>query len=266
METFSALLAICAGNSPVIGEFPTQRPVTQSFVFFDLRLNKRLSKQWWGWWFETPSRPLWCFYNGSTYVTVLYICLRHAICFTASWTCYKESQIINICSCAEIWVIHLYGINAPHVQPYAMIPLTVFTWKAPLSASVPSWHSTACDQQTPTSRKMPSSDGSRTKPLSRRGGRLGTGRGSLSCKGWRVQHWHGALSTVLHPNTPHINNLSQIPGAKVSPEPSYHHGTVHTPASILHAQCASHLHSLRISNDVYTPSSQWRRFMNERNK
>ena len=28
-------------------------------VFVDLRLNKRLSKQWWGWWFETPSRPLW---------------------------------------------------------------------------------------------------------------------------------------------------------------------------------------------------------------
>ena len=46
METFSALLAICAGNSPVTGEFPTQSPVTRSFdVFFDLRLNKRLSKQ-----------------------------------------------------------------------------------------------------------------------------------------------------------------------------------------------------------------------------
>ena len=46
METFSALLAICAGNSPVPGEFPAQRPVTQSFdVFFHLRLNKRLSKQ-----------------------------------------------------------------------------------------------------------------------------------------------------------------------------------------------------------------------------
>ena len=42
------------------GEFPTQRPVTQSFpVFFDLRLNKRLSKQPWGWWFETPSWSLW---------------------------------------------------------------------------------------------------------------------------------------------------------------------------------------------------------------
>ena len=42
------------------GEFPTQRPVTRSFdVFFDVRLNKRLSKQPWGWWFETPSWSLW---------------------------------------------------------------------------------------------------------------------------------------------------------------------------------------------------------------
>ena len=40
METFSALLAICAGNSPVTGEFPSQRPVTRSSgVSFDLRLN-----------------------------------------------------------------------------------------------------------------------------------------------------------------------------------------------------------------------------------
>ena len=60
MKTFSALLALCVGNSPVTGEFPSQRPVTQSFdVFFDLRLNKRLSKQSWGWWFETPSCSLW---------------------------------------------------------------------------------------------------------------------------------------------------------------------------------------------------------------
>ena len=42
------------------GEFHTQRPVTRSFdVFFDLRLNKRLSKQPWGWWFETLSWSLW---------------------------------------------------------------------------------------------------------------------------------------------------------------------------------------------------------------
>ena len=51
---------LCAGNSPVPGEFPTQRPVTRSIdVFFDLRLNKRLSKQSWCWWLETLSRPLW---------------------------------------------------------------------------------------------------------------------------------------------------------------------------------------------------------------
>ena len=47
METFSALLPICAEHSPVTGEFPAQRPVTRSFdVFFELRRNKRLSKQW----------------------------------------------------------------------------------------------------------------------------------------------------------------------------------------------------------------------------
>ena len=60
METFSALLALCEGNPPVTGGFPSQRPVTRSFdVFFDLRLNKRLSKHSRRWWFETPSRSLW---------------------------------------------------------------------------------------------------------------------------------------------------------------------------------------------------------------
>ena len=106
----SKITGLCAGNSPVTGEFsaqmasnaeivsiwwrhrvtsqyhmmtlsngnifrvtdhlcgeftghqwiPAQRPVTRSFdVFFDLRLDESLSKQWWGWWFETTSRPLW---------------------------------------------------------------------------------------------------------------------------------------------------------------------------------------------------------------
>ena len=46
--------------SPVNGEFPSQKPVTQSFdVFFDVCLNKRLSKQMWDWWFDTPSDSLW---------------------------------------------------------------------------------------------------------------------------------------------------------------------------------------------------------------
>ena len=59
-EIFFALLAICAGNQPAPGEFPAQRPVTLSLdIFFDLRLNKPLSKQSWGYWFETQPTPLW---------------------------------------------------------------------------------------------------------------------------------------------------------------------------------------------------------------
>ena len=66
METSSASLAICAGNWGIhrSGEFPTQRPVTRSFdVFFDLPLNKRLNRQWWGWWFEMLSHTLWRHHN-----------------------------------------------------------------------------------------------------------------------------------------------------------------------------------------------------------
>ena len=91
METFLALLAICAGNLAVPGEFPTQRPVTRSFdVFFDLRLNKRLSKQWWGWWFETLSRPLWRHRN------------VHKLLYTAEYTEYLESTMATLVF--DIWI------------------------------------------------------------------------------------------------------------------------------------------------------------------
>ena len=88
METFSALLAICAGNSPVTGEFPAQRPATRSFdVFFDRRMDKQLSKQSWGWWFDTPSGSLW----------------RHCIEWTVMqkvfpWHCTTSSYKINVYS------------------------------------------------------------------------------------------------------------------------------------------------------------------------
>ena len=60
IETFSALLALCEGNSPGTGEFPSQRPVTRGFdAFFALCLNKRLSKQSRRLWFETPLRSIW---------------------------------------------------------------------------------------------------------------------------------------------------------------------------------------------------------------
>ena len=60
MGTFSALLALCEGNSHVTAEFRSQRPATRSCdIFLDRRLNKRLSKSSTRWWFETPSRSLW---------------------------------------------------------------------------------------------------------------------------------------------------------------------------------------------------------------
>ena len=68
METLSAVLTLCAGNSPVTSEFPSQRQVTRSFgVLFHLCLNKRLSKQSRCCWFETPSCSLWRQCNGYVY-------------------------------------------------------------------------------------------------------------------------------------------------------------------------------------------------------
>ena len=97
METFSALLAICAGNSPVPGEIAAQRPVTWSFdVFFDLRLNKRLSKQSWGWWFETLSRPL----------------LRHCNDIHVLWRFTHKIMIV-----LNIWHANVdYTVDAPVLQ------------------------------------------------------------------------------------------------------------------------------------------------------
>ena len=96
METFSTLLAICAGNSPVPGEFPVQTPVTQTFdVFFDLRLNKRLSKQWWGCWFETLSLPLWRHSNGIT---------CGAASSDTSWHCYY-SRFLPLVTCPNVLLL-----------------------------------------------------------------------------------------------------------------------------------------------------------------
>ena len=45
MEAVFSLQALCAGNSPVTGEFPAQKPVTRRFdAFFDLHQNKRFTK------------------------------------------------------------------------------------------------------------------------------------------------------------------------------------------------------------------------------
>ena len=90
----SALLAICAGTSPVRGEFPAQRPVGRSFdVLFDLRLNKQLSKQSWCWRFETLSRLLWRHRDDyfGMYSTTVYIAALLA-CFGCFLNCIIEAE------------------------------------------------------------------------------------------------------------------------------------------------------------------------------
>ena len=86
------------------GEFPAQRPVTRSFdIFFDLRLNKRLSKQSWGWWFERLSCPLWrqCNVPPILYATSNYI--HHKL--WGEFTC----PLLNFNGCAvEIWVLIIH--------------------------------------------------------------------------------------------------------------------------------------------------------------
>ena len=99
MEALSALLALCAGNSPATGKFPAQRPVTRSFhVFFDPLLSKRLSKQSWGWWFETPSWSLWRHGNAHTvFVLSISALLLLPICLIPDlwWNCCQAPRPIT---------------------------------------------------------------------------------------------------------------------------------------------------------------------------
>ena len=95
METFSALLAIWAGNSPASGEFPAQRPVTLSFdIFFDLCLNKRLRKQLGGWWFETLSRPLYVIVM-ICFVIERVICSEAYILYTIDYRYMIQNDIVH---------------------------------------------------------------------------------------------------------------------------------------------------------------------------
>ena len=106
METFSPLLSLCVGNSLVTGEFPAQRPVMQSFdVFFDLCLNKLLSKQSWGWWFEMPSGSLWHHCNEVNYP-------RPVLAF---WYC----RCLRVCLCVCLSVNHQLVRAVTH-QPFEL--------------------------------------------------------------------------------------------------------------------------------------------------
>ena len=116
METFSALLAICAGNSPVTGEFPTKRPVTRRFnVFFDLILNKRLSKQSWSWSFETPLCSLWRHYNGVANDGLVPIGAKTLATIMRTYASHSKQKAIGE-SCLWSWEIQMLLLKLKHMD------------------------------------------------------------------------------------------------------------------------------------------------------
>ena len=83
------------------GEFPAQRPVTQSFDdFFDKGLHERLSKQSWGWWFETPSHPLWRHRND--------VDCNNSLLRGQSITCHCVHDVMCEGFCAKVSVIRVW--------------------------------------------------------------------------------------------------------------------------------------------------------------
>ena len=93
-------------------EFHTQRSVTRSFdVFFDLRLNKRLRKQPWGWWFETPLLSLWRQCNALMILKHRIATFQHLN--TADHLWYEEPHLTNMfwatfCRCCKKYECTLY--------------------------------------------------------------------------------------------------------------------------------------------------------------
>ena len=89
------------------GEFPTQRPVTRSFdVFSDQRLNKRLSKQPRGWWFETQSWSLWRHCNALK---------CHVRTVTKLMDCSQSNIPIFLCQIYCYWIENIKWLPCPKI-------------------------------------------------------------------------------------------------------------------------------------------------------
>ena len=112
------------------GEFPAQRLVTLSFdVFFDLHPNKRLSKQSWGWWFETPSRPLWPHCNAFDPIIVNWARLRTNFSeISINIKSFHATMIIwwfpwQRAKNALVWYVHCRQLQPKHVAELTHWPL-----------------------------------------------------------------------------------------------------------------------------------------------
>ena len=103
-------------ESPVTDEFPTQRPVTRSFdVFFDLRLNKRLSKQSQGWWFETPSCLSWRHCNVlGLYRLEIDPTYCHDLSAAVHFDLFHDINPVLLCF-VLLWLYHVSIVNSCHL-------------------------------------------------------------------------------------------------------------------------------------------------------
>ena len=134
----SVLLALCEGNPPVTGGFPSERPVTRRFDdFFDLRLNKRLSRQPKHRWFETQSHSLWrisaslalwdrtALRKASNTWSVFMFCLHHACHTQLPSTKDLSSNITYHCYFALHYIyiyIHIYIYILGNIySPYSLM-------------------------------------------------------------------------------------------------------------------------------------------------
>ena len=99
-ETVCTMMTSSDGNifrvtGHVCGEFTGHRLIPRTkaidaelWCFFDLRLNKWLSKQHWGWWFETLSRPLWRQCNvldGISWTSLYYLLWGYLLLVMITW-------------------------------------------------------------------------------------------------------------------------------------------------------------------------------------
>ena len=127
--------------------------MTRSFdVFFGLRLNKRFSKQSWGWWFEMPSYPLWRHCNEISHVLLSYLILSlgMGIISTDPPPVNEPGKQGSFCVCAQPmrrryivtlppigwahtqndpWVRHQYDnlTHLSHICKYIMILINIMT-------------------------------------------------------------------------------------------------------------------------------------------
>ena len=144
-------------TGPWCGEFTGHRwiPRTKDSdaerfdVVFDLRLNKPLSKQSWGWWFETPSHPLWrhCNEYMSIWQCVWSISLKgfsiHLLMnYTSALYAYdcdpivrglqREHGIRNLCVCHSRPLIRgCHKRRTLHKHNVKKAWLLFMTWRAP---------------------------------------------------------------------------------------------------------------------------------------